>query len=138
MIAAAAAHSEQEERWDYAQVEGVFIASLVLRPHHVLVRWLKRTETKGGVLIPQNRQRKMYMKGTILSVGPNCDPALKPGLNVQFDSLSEKEPWGPWDPADRDPVFFMREEDIHGLLQYDSERRIPPQPVADRALIKPD
>jgi co-chaperonin GroES (HSP10) len=128
MIAAAAAHWEQEEGRDYAQVEGVFIASLVPMPHHVLVRWLKRTETKGGVLIPQNRQRKSFMKGQILRVGDGCDLGLREGALIQFDSLAEKEWLGVQDPADRDPVFFMREEDIHGVLTYDSERKVHLQP----------
>ena len=103
----------------YAVVEGVKIAELSPRPAHVLVRWLKKTETKGGVLIPQYRWRKGYMKGEVLKAGHGCDARLSPGTVIQFDSLADKEFLGVQDPVDRDTVFFLREEDIHGIITED-------------------
>ncbi len=80
------------------------------RDHHLLVRWLCRTETKGGILMPENRVRAGIMKGVILGMGHGCDPRLEVGQTIHFGSYTEKEFVGPECPGDRDPVFFMRDE----------------------------
>ncbi len=103
----------------YEIVEGLVVADIKPLPKHVLVRWLKKTETKGGVLIPQFRQRSGFMKGQILAVGPKCDPKLQPGVLIEFNGLSDKAWVGQQDPADRDTVFFTRVENVFALVKYD-------------------
>lgn len=122
----------------YAVVEGVEIATLRMLPKHVLVRWLKKVESKGGVLMPQNRQRRSYMKGEILSIGPDCSHHLEVGQTIQFESLADKEFLGVQDPADRDSVFAMREEDIHGILETHENGFTSFFPLNDYILLKPD
>lgn len=101
---------------EYSVVEGIDLSQLKPMPKHLLVRWLGKTETKGGVILPQNRQRVGLMKGVLLKVGSGCDARLSEGLTVEFDGLCEKEFLGAQIPGDRDPVFFMREEDLIGIV----------------------
>jgi co-chaperonin GroES (HSP10) len=103
------------EKTGYEVVEGISVKDLLPMPHHLLLRWLDRKETKGGVLMPENRQRKGIMKGVILAKGYDCDTRLQIGDTVQFHGLCDKEFVGPQCPGDRDPVFFMREEDVIGV-----------------------
>jgi co-chaperonin GroES (HSP10) len=100
----------------YEVIEGVDMATFLPRPMHVVIRWLKKTETKGGVILPQNRQRAHFMKGQLLAVGPQCDPKLQPGLLVEFNGISDKEFLGVQDPVDRDTVFVTRVENVFGLV----------------------
>lgn len=118
----------------YQVIEGVDIGTLSLRPHHVLVRWLKKEETKGGILLPQNRQRKSYMVGIVLKAGPESANKVIPGAKIQFNSLCDKEFMGAQDPADRDSVFVMVDDEIHGII-VGADEFIP---VLDLVLIKPD
>ena len=122
----------------YKVIEGIEIAKLKMLPKHVLVRWLKKEESKGGVLMPQNRQRKGYMKGQILSVGPDCSLHLEVGQTIQFESLADKEFLGVQDPADRDSVFAMRQEDIHGILEVEANGFTSFFPLNDYLVLKPD
>lgn len=104
-----------ETEVSYDVVDGVEIATLKLMPRHLLVRWGDRKETKHGIIMPQNRQRAGIMKGTVLAVGPECDSRFSKGDVVQFIALCEKEFLGRETPGDRDPVFFMREENVIGI-----------------------
>lgn len=108
-----------EEKEDYSVIEGVPIGNLRPMPHHILVRWPGKNETKGGILIPQDRERLGRMNGEVLAVGPDCDDRLHPGKLVQFSGVCEKEFLGSQSPNGRDPVFFMREEDLFGILYKD-------------------
>lgn len=101
---------------NYEVIEGYEVDKIKPFPKHVLLRWCHKEETKSGVLIPQNRQRANLMRGQVLAVGPDCDPLLQKGKYVEFNGLSEKEWLGPQDPADRDTVFFIREEELMGVL----------------------
>lgn len=122
----------------YAVVEGVEIAKLQPLPKHVLIRWLKKEETKGGILLPQTRQRSGFMKGIVLAIGPKCDPALEVGQTVEFNGLGDKEWLGVQDPADRDTVFFTRVENVYGIIN----RGPGDKPVLDMVgtwlLVRPD
>lgn len=112
----------------YQVVEGVDMRTFKPRPHHVVIRWLHKEESKGGILIPQYRQRKLFMKGQVLVSGPECNPRLKWGAVVMFNALGtqenvcEKEFFGVQDPNDRDSVFVC--EDIHvlGTLNEDATK----------------
>lgn len=117
-------------------VEGVDLSRLHPRPKHILVRWRKRVETKGGVLMPENRQRAGIMSGEVVLVGPNCHEAVLPGVEVQFDGLCEKEFLGPQVPGDRDPMFFMRVEDVFGVINRGE--RVSIQPINGFVLVEPD
>lgn len=99
----------------YDVIDGVEIETLKLMPQHLLIRWGDRKETKGGIIMPQNRQRAGIMKGTLLKIGADCDPRFEVGQTVQFIGLCEKEFLGGETPGDRDPVFFMREENVVGI-----------------------
>lgn len=101
----------------YEVIEGIPVADIKPMPKHVLVRWLKKTETKGGVLLPQNRQRAGFMRGQVLAAGPGCDSQLVPGVMIEFNGMGDKEWLGVQDPADRDTVFFTRMENVVGLVQ---------------------
>lgn len=105
----------------YRVVEGIDMAKVRPMKHHIIVRWLASKETKGGLILPQNRQRKNRMNGVILAVGPKCEPeiveAFENGYRIVFDALSEKEWIGSQDPSDRDTVFIMREEDVLMTLE---------------------
>ena len=101
---------------EYKVIEGIDLSALSPRPHHILIRWHGRSETKGGIIIPQDRERMGRMNGEVLLVGPKCDPRIKPGSIVQFSQFSEKEFLGPQSPDGRDPVFFMLEENVFGIL----------------------
>lgn len=103
----------------YSVVEGVDIASFKPMPNHLLVRWPGKKETKGGILIPQNRERLGLMNGEILAVGPKCNPRFYPGKVIQFSMFCEKEFLGAQNPADRDTVFFMTEENVLGIVHKD-------------------
>ena len=107
--------TETQERL-YSIVEGVQLALLTPMPHHILVRWPGKKETKGGIIVPENRERLGLMNGDILLVGTDCDERLQPGRTIQFSMLCEKEFMGPQCPGDRDPVFFMRDEDVFGIV----------------------
>lgn len=101
-------------------IEGVDLSRLNPMPHHLVIRWEGKKETKGGILIPQDRERLGLMNGEVLLVGQECDPRLKPGQLVQFSMATcEKEFLGSQTPGDRDPVFFCREEELIGILQRD-------------------
>lgn len=106
-------------------------------PYVVAIRWMTKKETKGGVLIPQNRWRKGYMQGEVLAVGADCSPNLLVGETVQFDSLADKEFIGEQDPADRDTVFLIREEDIHGIIR-DRDGVKSMDLLNEYVLVKPD
>lgn len=101
---------------DYKVVEGVEIDRLKPLPRHVLVRWFRKPETKAGILIPQNRQRAGFMKGQLLAVGSDCDPALKAGMLIEFNGLGDKLFVGVQDPDDRDTVFGTRYENVYGIV----------------------
>lgn len=122
-----------EKEDEYAVIAGVDLSKLKPRPHHILVRWLDRKVTKGGILMPQNRQRAGIMKGVLLLVGPHCDYRLQVGKTIQFGGLCEKEFLGGETPGDRDPVFFMREEDVLGVR--DGARL---DPISKVLIVKPD
>jgi hypothetical protein len=127
---------EQEQ---YSVIEGVSVDDLILRPRHVLFRWLKRVETKAGILMPQNRQRSGIMKGIVLAVGRDSDPLLARGAFIEFNGLSEKEFWGSQTPGqDRDPVAFMREEDIFCVLRYEAGDKPKLLMLNDWILVRPD
>lgn len=122
---------------NYDVVEGIEIKNLRPRDKHVLIRWLKKEETKGGVLIPQTRQRSGFMKGEILSVGCKCDPKIQPGCLVEFNGLGQKEWLGVQDPHDRDTVFFTRTENVYGLVStVDGKPKL--DMVNDWILVKPE
>jgi len=100
-------------------VEGFGVDDIKPLPHHILIRWPGKQETKGGILLPEDRERAGRMNGVILAIGPECDKRLAVGQSVQFSMHAEKEFLGPQSPGDRDPVFFMREEDLIGILTKD-------------------
>lgn len=120
----------------YHVIDGVRVFDLKPMPHHLLVRWLGKAQTKAGVILPQNRQRAGLMKGVLLRVGPECDWRLQEGQTIEFDGLSEKEFLGGQSPDGRDPVFFMREEDVMGIVRPASPPRL--EMLNTRLLIKPD
>lgn len=129
----------------YRVVEGIELAKLHLLPHHVCLRWLHKEESKGGVLLPQNRWRARFTKGQVLAVGPGVNPRLKWGALVMFNALGsqenpcEKEFLGVQDPPDRDTVFIC--EDIHmlGTLTYDTPESDPRVEMLDNwVLVEPD
>ncbi len=107
--------AELETDVKYDIIDGVELAKLKLMPRHLLVRWGDRKETKHGIIMPQNRLRAGIMKGTILAVGPECDARIVKGDIIQFIALCEKEFLGGETPGDRDPVFFMRDENVIGI-----------------------
>lgn len=84
---------------------------------HALIRWLGRRETKGGVILPQNRQRAGMCKGILLRLGPVGDDEseLREGQTIIFDLNCDKEFVGPQIPGNEDPVFVMRVEDIMAI-----------------------
>lgn len=45
------------KEYDYSVIDGVVIKDVKLLPGHVMVRWLHKEETKGKIILPQNRQR---------------------------------------------------------------------------------
>ena len=121
----------------YKEVDGVNLDTFKPLPHHLCLRWLKKEETKGGVLIPQYRQRKLYARGVVLSVGPEVNPRLYPGRVVMFNISCEKEWLGVQDPADRDTVFTTMDENVLGTIERDGETtRV--DCVDGWILIKPD
>lgn len=96
----------------YKVIENVDMEKFRPMPHHIVVRWLRRLETKGGVLIPEIRERANYCNGIVLK-GSDCTFGdIKKDDLICFDSLAEKEFIGGQQPSDRDPVFIMREEDV--------------------------
>lgn len=106
-------------------------------PYVVAIQWKTKKETKGGVLIPQNRWRKGFMQGEVLNVGAGCSTKLLVGETVQFDSLADKEFLGEQDPADRDTVFLIREEDIHGIIrERDGVKSM--EMLNEYVMVKPD
>lgn len=121
---------------DYSVVEGVNISKLKPLPKHVLVRWLKKEQTKGGIILPQNRQRAGFMKGILLAVGPKCDDRLKVGQTIEFNGLATKEWLGVQDPADRDTVFFTRFENIYAIVDEQDAKKL--DFVWTWILVKPD
>lgn len=125
------------EAQDYSIVEGFKISELRPRPKHILVRWYSKKETKGGVLLPEYRHRAGILRGQVLAVGPECDKRLTVGCVVQFGGLVEKEFLGPQIPGDRDPVFFMREESVVGLLGHSDDGAILDL-INGNVLITPD
>jgi co-chaperonin GroES (HSP10) len=120
----------------YQEIEGINISTFNLRPHHVMIRWLKKEETKGGILLPQNRQRKSFMIGSVLKVGPECVENLIIGSKVQFNSMCDKEFLGPQDPSDRDTVFIMIDDEIHGIIKEGEKSSF--HPFHDFVMIKQD
>lgn len=96
----------------YQIIENVDMEKFQPMPHHIVVRWLNRTETKGGVIIPEIRERSNYCNGIVLKVSERTNGDVKQGDLVCFDSLADKEFIGGQKPSDRDPVFIMREEDV--------------------------
>jgi len=132
---------EAEREVSYDLVEDVNLSTFKPMPHHLVVRWLKKVESKGGVLYPENRQRKNYMKGEILVSGECDNTDLKEGVTIQFESLCDKQFLGVQDPADRDPVFIMREEDVHGVLIpsfTNNKMQMIFEPMNEYVLLKPD
>lgn len=124
--------------FDYSVIEGIVIKDFQPLPHHVMIRWLKKEETKGGIIIPQYRQRAHFMKGIVLALGPRCNVMLEVGQTVQFNGLSEKEFIGVQDPADRDTVFLFTDEQIFGIVSYDENQKPSIQSVGEWVLVKPD
>ncbi len=100
----------------YEVVDGFKTEEIKPLPKHVLLRWFKKTETKGGIAIPQYRQRAGFMKGQILAVGEDCDSRLKPGVFVEFNGLGLKEWVGEQDPEHRDTVFVTRVENLYAII----------------------
>jgi len=100
----------------YEVIEGLQTESVTPLPKHVLLRWLKKEKTKAGVIIPQYRHRAGFMKAQVLALGEGVPEELAVGDLVLFNGLGEKEWLGVQDPADRDTVFFMRAENIYGII----------------------
>ena len=124
------------ESYDYSVIEGVEIAKVKLLPGHVMVRWLHKEETKGNIILPQNRQRAHFMKGEVLCLAPDCAPLVK-GQHIEFDGLCEKVFIGSQQPNDRDVVFVMRIERIYGTVRYEDGKPTLDM-IRDHILLRPD
>ncbi len=122
----------------YEVVEGIRLADMTPLPHHLLIRWNHKEETKGGVLYTHDRQRLNYMRGVVLRQG-FCDGRWFEGETVLFDGLCDKSFLGPQVPGERDTVFFMREEDLFAIiLTKESGGSGGLKMVNRRLMIKPD
>lgn len=121
----------------YEIIDGIKIQDVRPRRRHLLIRWFRKTKTKGGILIPEYRHRANFMKGEILAVGEGCEAGLRPGVIVEFNGLGEKEWLGVQNPADRDTVFFTREENIFCIVSGQNGKTSV-QAVGDWVFIKPD
>ncbi len=120
---------------DYKIIDGVEIEKFRAMPHHIVVRWLGKPETNGGILIPENRQRKMYMNGLVLKSAASKED-IKVGDRIVFDSMCDKEFLGPECPGDRDPVFMMREEDVFCIddRAHDADGKIVDEPMPESSV----
>lgn len=127
-----------EKSATYDVIEGYSVGRIKLLPRHVLIRWFSKTETKAGIVIPQTRERAHFMKGQLLSVGPDCGQLLKAGQLVEFNGLGQKEWLGSQSRADRDTVFFTRWENIYAIIHYDQGDTLRLEMCGEWVLVKPD
>lgn len=126
----------EPKEYDYRFIDGVEVAKVKLLPGHVMVRWLHKEETKGGIILPQNRQRAHFMKGEVLSVASDCRP-LVPGQLIEFDGMCEKSFIGGQNPDGRDVVFVMRIERVYGTVRYEDGKPTLDL-IRDHILVRPD
>lgn len=127
----------ETKEYDYRFIEGVEIAKAKMLRGRLMVRWLHKEETKGGVILPQNRQRAHFGKGQVLAIGDDCKP-LMPGQFIQFDAQCEKTWIGEQNPAGRDTVFVMDIERVYGTISRDAGDNPVMDMIRDHILLRPD
>ena len=128
-----------EELERYRNIDGIPIDTLTPRPHHVLLRWLHKTESKGHVLIPQIRERKFFAKAQVLRTGPQTNSRLQWGTLVTFDINCEKEWFGLQSTPGRDTVFFCEDTSVLATIDYPDSPDVPRlTPLGKWLLVKPD
>lgn len=92
------------------RIEPLFARVILERP--------VETQTKGGVLIPENSaKRNLLPKGVVKDVGNTCEDYIRDliGKEVYFAKFA-----GDWIKLDdKTEVYICQEEDILGVVHHD-------------------
>lgn len=105
-------------------------------PKHVLLRWLQKEVSKGGVIIPQTRWRKNFAKAVVLAVGPDTNPRLERGALVSFNINCEKQWLGDQVRRDLlDTMFFCEDANVLGTVEYPEDNSDPQIHALDKWIL---